>query len=52
MLAITAPLGVVLIMLNLSNALILLKMRLLFSTQYGVRDLVLIIMASSSSSCR
>ncbi|WP_054843006.1 type II secretion system F family protein [Vulcanisaeta distributa] len=44
MLAITAPLGVLLIMLNLNNALILLKMKLLFSTQYGIRDLVLIIM--------
>ncbi len=44
MLAITAPLGVMLIMLNLNNALILLKMRLLLSTQYGIRDLVLIIM--------
>jgi len=41
MLAVAAPLGVVLIMLNLNNALILLKMRLLFTTQYGIRDLVL-----------
>jgi len=41
MLAVAAPLGIVLIMLNLNNALILLKMRLLFTTQYGIRDLVL-----------
>jgi len=41
MLAVAAPLGVVLIMLNLNNVLILLKMRLLFTTQYGIRDLVL-----------
>ncbi|MGC8606753.1 MAG: type II secretion system F family protein [Vulcanisaeta sp.] len=42
MLVITAPLGVILIILNLNNALILLKMKLLFSTQYGIRDLILI----------
>ncbi|BDR92764.1 type II secretion system F family protein [Vulcanisaeta souniana] len=44
MLVIAAPLGVILIMMNLNNALILLKMKLLFSTQYGIRDLVFIIM--------
>jgi len=43
MLVITAPLGVILIILNLNNALILLKMKLLFSTQYGIRDLILIV---------
>ncbi len=44
MLVIAAPLGVILIMMNLNNALILLKMKLLLSTQYGIRDLILIIM--------
>ncbi|WP_243665584.1 hypothetical protein [Vulcanisaeta sp. JCM 16159] len=44
MLVIAAPLGVILVMMNLNNALILLKMRLLFSTPYGIRDLTLIIM--------
>jgi flagellar protein FlaJ len=37
-----APLGVLLIMLNLNSALILLRMKMLFTTQYGIRDLVLI----------
>ncbi|MGC8543109.1 MAG: type II secretion system F family protein [Vulcanisaeta sp.] len=41
-----APVGVLLIMLNLNSALILLKMRLLFTTQYGIRDLVLIIIGA------
>jgi flagellar protein FlaJ len=42
MLATMAPLGVLLIMLNLNSALILLRMKMLFTTQYGIRDLVLI----------
>ncbi|WP_069808330.1 type II secretion system F family protein [Vulcanisaeta thermophila] len=43
-LAITAPLGVILIMLNLQPMLILLRMRLLFTTPYGIRDLVMVIL--------
>jgi flagellar protein FlaJ len=42
MLATMAPLGILLIMLNLNSALILLRMKMLFTTQYGIRDLVLI----------
>jgi flagellar protein FlaJ len=38
-----APLGAMLIVLNLNNVLILLRLKLLFTTPYGVRDFVLVV---------